>query len=118
MLESGGRLSIEEPEAREWTMMAAINIGILIEYGQPQGVLRRVDVLGQLDHNSGAAAAATKVKLARKAHTNEKLEVDGDERRQSSDMCGGSSTTTRDGGRFDAEVRSVPDPAQTHSLHQ
>jgi hypothetical protein len=118
LLESGGRLSIEEPEAREWTMMAAINIGVLIEYGRPQGVLRRVDVLGQLDRNPGAAAAATKVKLARKAHTDEKLEVDGDERRRSSDMCGGSSTTTRDGGRSDAEVRSVPGPAQTHSLHQ
>jgi len=26
-------LSIEEPEAREWTMMAAINIGALLEYG-------------------------------------------------------------------------------------
>jgi hypothetical protein len=26
------RLSIEEPEAREWTMMAAINIALL-EYG-------------------------------------------------------------------------------------
>jgi protein SMG6 len=80
------RLSIEEPETREWTMMAAINIGALIEYGRPQGVLRRADVLGQLDRNPGAAAAATKVKLARKVHTEEKMEVDGDERRRSSDM--------------------------------
>jgi hypothetical protein len=31
------RLSIEEPEAREWTMMA-ISIGAFLEYGQPQGV--------------------------------------------------------------------------------
>jgi protein SMG6 len=81
------RLTIEEPEAREWTMMAAINIGALLEYGRPQGVLRRADVLGQLDRNpAAAAAAATKVKHARKAHTDEKMEVDGDERRRSSDM--------------------------------
>ena len=80
------RLSIEEPEGREWTMMAAINIGALLEYGRPQGVLRRADVLGgQLDRNPAAAAAATK-KLARKVHTDEKMEVDGDERRRSSEM--------------------------------
>ena len=71
MLKIGGCLSIEEPEAREWTMMAAINIGALIEYGQPQGVLPRADVLSQLGRNPGAAAAATKAKLARKAHTDE-----------------------------------------------
>ena len=117
MLESGGRLSIKEPEAQEWTMMAVINIGVLIQYGRPQGVLRCMDVLGQLDCNPGAAAVATKVKLARKAHTDEKLEVNGDEQRWSSDMCGGSSTTTHDSGRSDVEVRSVPGPAQTHSLH-
>jgi len=49
--------------------------------------LRRADILGQPDRNPAAAAAATK-KLARKAHTDEKMEVDGDERRRSSDMEG------------------------------
>jgi protein SMG6 len=78
-------LSIEEPEAREWTMMAAINIGTLLEYGRPQGVLRRADVLSQLDQHP-AAAATTKVKLARKAHTDEKMEVNGDECQWSSDI--------------------------------
>ena len=43
--------------------MAAINIGALLKY-----------------------VAATKVKLARKAHTDKGMEVDGDERRQSSNM--------------------------------
>jgi hypothetical protein len=42
-------LSIEEPKAQEWTMMAVINIGALLEYGQPQGILQRADVLSQLD---------------------------------------------------------------------
>jgi hypothetical protein len=78
------RLSIEEPEAREWTMMAAINIGALLEYGKAQGVLRRAGVMGPL--NPAAAAAVTKVKLARKAQTDERMEVDGDERRRSSDV--------------------------------
>jgi protein SMG6 len=80
------RLSIEEPEGREWTMMAAINIGALLEYGRPQGVLRRAGVLPQPDRNPAPAAAGTKVKLARKAQADEKMEVDGDERRRSSDM--------------------------------
>ncbi len=80
------RLSIEEPEAREWTMMAAINIGALLEYGRPQGVLRRAGVLGQPDRNPAAAAMVTKVKLSRKAQVDERMEVDGDERRRSSDM--------------------------------
>ena len=78
------RLSIEEPDAREWTMMAAINIGALLEYGRPQGVLRRAGVVGQLDRNPAVAVA--KVKLARKTQTDERMEVDGDERRRSSDM--------------------------------
>ena len=43
-------------------------------------------VLSQLNHNPGAAAAVTKVKLARKTHTDEKMEVDGNEWRRSSDM--------------------------------
>jgi hypothetical protein len=50
-----GHLSIEGPGAREGTMMPAINIGALLEYGRPQGVLRRADVLGQLDRNPAAA---------------------------------------------------------------
>ncbi|KAH9053859.1 hypothetical protein EDB87DRAFT_1676684 [Lactarius vividus] len=79
------RLSIEEPEGREWAMMAAVNIGALLEYGRPQGFLRRSGVLGQ-DRNPAAIAAATKVKLAKKAQADERMEVDGEERRRSSDV--------------------------------
>ncbi|KAH9057140.1 hypothetical protein EDB83DRAFT_2390413 [Lactarius deliciosus] len=53
------RLRIEEPEGREWAMMAAVNIGALLEYGRPQGFLRRSGVVGQ-DRNPAAIAAATK----------------------------------------------------------
>ncbi|KAH9028113.1 hypothetical protein EDB85DRAFT_2074672 [Lactarius pseudohatsudake] len=79
------RLRIEEPEGREWAMMAAVNIGALLEYGRPQGFLRRSGVLGQ-DRNPAAIAAATKVKLAKKAQADERMEVDGEERRRSSDV--------------------------------
>jgi hypothetical protein len=82
------RLSIEEPEAWELTMMAAINIGALLEYGQPQGILRRagvMGVMGPLDRPPAVGAAVTKIKLARKAQTDERTDVDGDERRRSSD---------------------------------
>jgi protein SMG6 len=80
------RLSIEEPEEREWTMMAAVNIGALLEYGRSQGVLRRTGVLGQGDRNPAAIAVASKMKLARKAQADDRMEVDGDERRRSSDL--------------------------------
>ncbi|KAH9171504.1 hypothetical protein EDB89DRAFT_1108247 [Lactarius sanguifluus] len=79
------RLRIEEPEGREWAMMAAVNIGALLEYGRPQGFLRRSGVFGQ-DRNPAAIAAATKVKLAKKAQADERMEVDGEERRRSSDV--------------------------------
>ena len=48
-------LSIKEPEAQEWTMMVAINIGTLLKYGQPQAVLWCADVL---DRNPAATAVA------------------------------------------------------------
>ena len=83
------RLSIEEPEEREWTMMATVNVGALLEYGRPQGVLRRSGALGPVDRNLAAMAAASKVKLARKAQADDRMEVDGDERRQSSDLEAG-----------------------------
>ena len=88
------RLTIEEPEAREWTMMAAINIGALLEYGRAQGVLRRAGVV-QVDRNPAAVAAVTKVKLARKSQTDERMEVDGDDRRRSIDMESQGASTVQ-----------------------
>ena len=79
------RLRIKEPEGREWAMMAVVNIGALLEFGRPQGFLRRSGALGQ-DRNPAAIIAASKVKLARKAQADERMEVDGDDRRRSSDV--------------------------------
>ena len=36
------RLQIEEVEERDWMMMAAVNIGSLLEYGRPTAVLRQI----------------------------------------------------------------------------
>jgi len=69
--------------------MAAVNIGALPEYDQHQGVLRCTGprALGQVDCMPAATIAATsKVKLARKAQADNRMEVDGDKRRRSSDV--------------------------------
>jgi hypothetical protein len=66
-------------------MMAAVNIGVLLEYGRPQGVLRRFSALGQVDRNPAAIAAASKVNLAKKAQADDRMDVDGDERKRNSD---------------------------------
>ena len=80
------RLHIEEPEEREWFMMAAVNIGALLEleYG-PQGFLQCSGGVGQ-ERNPAAIAAATKVKLAREVQADDRMEVNRDERRRSSDV--------------------------------
>ena len=67
-------------------MIAAVNIGALSEYGRQQGVLRCIGALGQMDCNPATIVAATKVKLARKAQADDRMEVNCDERRQSSDV--------------------------------
>jgi hypothetical protein len=71
------------------TLMAAVNIGALPEYGRHQGVLRCTGpgALRQVDRTLAAAiAAASKVKLARKAQADDRMEVDSGKRRQSSDV--------------------------------
>jgi hypothetical protein len=59
------RLSIEEPEAQERTMMAAINIGALLENGRPQDVSLHARAMGQRD--PAAVVAVNKVMLVREA---------------------------------------------------
>ena len=67
-------------------MMATVNTGAFLEYGQPQDVLQCSGALGQADRNSTAMAAASKVKLAREAQAGDHMEVNGDEHRRSSDL--------------------------------
>ena len=48
------RLEIEGAEEREWIMMAVTNIGAVLEYGRPGGVLRRMGGTGSRDSGSTA----------------------------------------------------------------
>ena len=57
------RLEIEGVEEREWIMMAVINVTSVLEYGRPNGVLRRLGCFGSKD---GPQAAAMRV-MAKKA---------------------------------------------------
>ena len=78
-------LSIEEPEGQEWTMMAAVNVGALLEYGWPQGILRCTGTLGQVGRTPATTTAAMS-----KAQVDDRMEVNGDDRRWSSDVEGRS----------------------------
>ncbi|KAF9533398.1 hypothetical protein CPB83DRAFT_472504 [Crepidotus variabilis] len=44
---SSSSLSSNDLEERDWIMMAVINIGAILEYGRPTGVVRRVGGVGQ-----------------------------------------------------------------------
>ena len=70
-------LRIEEPEEQEWVMMAAVNIGVLLEYGCPQGFLLHFSRLSQ-GGNPAVIVATTNVKLVRKAQADNHMEVNGD----------------------------------------
>ena len=49
------RLEIEDVEERQWIMMAVVNIGAIMEYGRPSGVLRKVGGLGATREGSGVS---------------------------------------------------------------
>ena len=67
--------------------MATVNVGVLLKYGQPQGVLQHTGTLIQVDCTSAATTTAvSKVKLARKAQSDDQMEVDHNEYRWSSDV--------------------------------
>ncbi|KAF5365760.1 hypothetical protein D9758_003172 [Tetrapyrgos nigripes] len=69
------RLHIEGAEEREWIMMAIINIGAVLEYGKPTGILRRAGCFGSRD--LGPSGMAMKV-MAKKeaARRDEDMDVD------------------------------------------
>jgi hypothetical protein len=76
------RLHFEEPEERDWIMMAIINITSILEYGRPTGVLRSTGGIGNLAGTTGkeastavqAAAASAKVSMMVKKM--DEMEVD------------------------------------------
>ncbi|KAK0210568.1 hypothetical protein DFS33DRAFT_302757 [Desarmillaria ectypa] len=67
------RLEIEGAEDREWMMMAAINIGSILEYGKPSGVLKRIGGVGPRDSGT---AAAMRVMAKRELLAEDRMDVD------------------------------------------
>jgi len=77
------RIEIEGAEDREWIMMAVINIGAVLEYGRPGGVLRKIGVVGAREGGSNGATVRV---VAKKNHgPSAHLEDDGEEKRMDVD---------------------------------
>jgi protein SMG6 len=76
------RIEIEGAEEREWIMMAVVNVGAILEYGRPSGVLRKIGVVGAREGGAGG----TTIRVVAKKHVMPPhLEDDGDEKRMDVD---------------------------------
>ena len=76
-----GRLRLEEPEERDWIMMAIVNITSVLEYGRPTGVLRSIGGIGNATGQVGkegstVAAAAASAKVNMMVKKLDEMEVD------------------------------------------
>jgi hypothetical protein len=81
------RIEIEGAEEREWIMMAVVNIGAMLEYGRPSGVLRKIGGVGARD--TGPA-----VKVAKKCQVAPAFrDEDGEEKRMDVDDEGAPQTS-------------------------
>lgn len=74
------RLEIEGAEEREWIMMAVTNIGAVMEYGRPGGVLRKMGGTGSRD-----AASTTPFRVFAKRSVIAQPEEDAEEKRMDVD---------------------------------
>ena len=96
------RLRLEEPEERDWIMMAIVNITSVLEYGRPTGVLRSIGGIGNATGQVGkegstVAAAAASAKVNMMVKKLDEMEVD--------DTQTGSASASRiQGIEQDAEV--------------
>ena len=61
------RLEMEDPEEREWLMMAIVNITSVFEYGRPGGVLGRL---------GGKEAMATTIVMTKTVAEDERMDID------------------------------------------
>lgn len=84
------RIEIEGAEEREWIMMAVVNIGSVLEYGRPNGVLRKIGGVGARDTGAGGPA----VKVAKKCQIALALrDEDGEDKRMDVDEEGALPTS-------------------------
>ncbi|KAL1728623.1 hypothetical protein EV714DRAFT_285553 [Schizophyllum commune] len=72
------RLTIDGAEEREWIMMAISNIGALLEYGKPTGLLRKAGAV-RTREAVGAGMSAASVRLAKRAAEEDRMEVDDEQ---------------------------------------
>ncbi|KAL1742791.1 hypothetical protein HDZ31DRAFT_42469 [Schizophyllum fasciatum] len=69
------RLAIDGAEEREWIMMAVSNIGALLEYGKPTGLLRKAGAV-RTRETATAGMSAASVRLAKRAAEEDRMEID------------------------------------------
>lgn len=67
------RLEIEGAEDREWIMMGVTNISSILEYGKPNGVLRKLGAVGTRDPGT---TAAMRVMAKREMLADDNMDVD------------------------------------------
>ena len=83
------RLEIEGAEERQWIMMAVTNIGAIMEYGRPGGVLRRAGAAGARD-----LASSTPFRVFAKRNVPAQPEEDPEEKRMDVDDDASKSAHT------------------------
>ncbi|KAL4259410.1 PIN domain-containing protein [Pleurotus pulmonarius] len=67
------RLAIEGAEDKEWIMMAVVNIGAVLEYGKPGGVLKKAGAIGGKD----LSGPTTRVMMTKdREHDKDRMDVD------------------------------------------
>ncbi|KAG6333998.1 hypothetical protein ID866_5081 [Astraeus odoratus] len=72
------RLEIEGAEERQWIMMAVVNIGAIMEYGRPGGVLRKIGGVGATREGLGAAPVRVVAKRSPPEDDREERQMDVD----------------------------------------
>ncbi|KDQ62457.1 hypothetical protein JAAARDRAFT_54406 [Jaapia argillacea MUCL 33604] len=72
-------LDLDGAEERDWIMMAIVNIGSILEYGRPSGMLRKTGALGLSVSAAVPVASMARMKLARKEADSEDKAMDVDD---------------------------------------
>ncbi|KDQ59481.1 hypothetical protein JAAARDRAFT_126988 [Jaapia argillacea MUCL 33604] len=73
------RLDLDGAEERDWIMMAVVNIGSILEYGRPSGMLRKTGALGLGVTSAVPVASMARMKLAKKEADSEDKNMDVDD---------------------------------------
>ncbi|KDQ61845.1 hypothetical protein JAAARDRAFT_55164 [Jaapia argillacea MUCL 33604] len=72
-------LDLDGAEERDWIMMAVVNIGSILEYGKPSGMLRKTGALGLGVTSAVPITSMARMKLAKKKANSEDKNMDVDD---------------------------------------